>query len=106
MTRDVPVGGTCDAKFATVEDAFRRNMEEGDPVCGEEIGSVVRIFVFKLLFGWLHALPDEVEFRVPFLRKGELGFEASAAQENRRQPAQTATVIRAMRNADLRGTAG
>ena len=35
--------------------------------------------LFKLLFGWLHVLPDEVEFRVPFLRKGELGFEASAA---------------------------
>ena len=35
--------------------------------------------LFKFLFGWLHLLPDDVHFRVPFLKKGQLGFEASAA---------------------------
>ena len=39
MTRDVPISGTCDPKFAAVEEAFRRNMAEGDPVCGEEVGA-------------------------------------------------------------------
>jgi putative OPT family oligopeptide transporter len=35
--------------------------------------------LFKFLFGRLHALPDQVDFRVPFLKKGQLGFENSAA---------------------------
>ena len=35
--------------------------------------------LLKLVFGWLHALPDEIEARLPFLKKGELGSEASAA---------------------------
>lgn len=35
--------------------------------------------LFKLLAGWLRAFPDEVSFRVPFLKKGELGVEMSAA---------------------------
>ncbi|MFT5182874.1 MAG: CubicO group peptidase (beta-lactamase class C family), partial [Alphaproteobacteria bacterium] len=45
MTRDVPVSGICDGKFAAVEEAFRRNMAEGDPVCGEEVGACVSITV-------------------------------------------------------------
>lgn len=45
MTRTVPVSGTCDSKFAAVEDAFRRNMAEGDPVCGEELGACVSVVV-------------------------------------------------------------
>jgi putative OPT family oligopeptide transporter len=35
--------------------------------------------LFKYLFGWIHLLPDDVHFKVPFLKKGQLGFEASAA---------------------------
>jgi putative OPT family oligopeptide transporter len=34
---------------------------------------------FKALVGWAKALPSSVHFHVPFLRKGELGFEVSAA---------------------------
>ena len=34
---------------------------------------------FKALVGWAKALPGSVHFHVPFLRKGELGFEVSAA---------------------------
>ncbi len=45
MTRDVPVSGTCDPKFAGVEETFRRNMAEGDPVSGEEVGACVSIVV-------------------------------------------------------------
>ena len=33
----------------------------------------------KLLVSWLRAVPGSVHVRLPFLRKGELGFEASAA---------------------------
>ena len=33
----------------------------------------------KLLVSWLRAVPDSVHVRLPFLRKGELGCEASAA---------------------------
>jgi putative OPT family oligopeptide transporter len=35
--------------------------------------------LFKLIFGWLHLFPEQVEVRVPFLRKGQIGFETSAA---------------------------
>jgi putative OPT family oligopeptide transporter len=35
--------------------------------------------LFKLIFGWLHMFPERVEFRIPFLRKGQVGFETSAA---------------------------
>ncbi|MCZ6453220.1 MAG: serine hydrolase, partial [Alphaproteobacteria bacterium] len=45
MTRDVPVSGTCDPKFAAVEAAFRHNMAEGDPDCGEEVGACVSVVV-------------------------------------------------------------
>ena len=45
MTRDVPVGGVCDPKFAAVEAAFRRNMADGDPACGEEVGACVSVVV-------------------------------------------------------------
>lgn len=34
---------------------------------------------FKALVGWAKAIPSSVHFHVPFLRKGELGFEVSAA---------------------------
>ena len=34
---------------------------------------------FKLLVGWLRIFPSELSFRVPFLKKGELGLENSAA---------------------------
>lgn len=42
---EVPVSGYCDGTFAAVEDAFRRNMAEGDPVCGDELGACVSIVV-------------------------------------------------------------
>ena len=45
MSRDVPVGGVCDPKFAAVEAAFRRNMADGDPACGEEVGACVSVVV-------------------------------------------------------------
>lgn len=35
--------------------------------------------LFKGLVGGLHVIPDELNVRVPFLRKGELGTEVSAA---------------------------
>ncbi len=34
---------------------------------------------FKLLFGWLKVFPDNLSVRIPFLRKGELGMDVSAA---------------------------
>lgn len=34
---------------------------------------------FKAIIGWARALPSSVHFHVPFLRKGDLGFEVSAA---------------------------
>ncbi len=34
---------------------------------------------FKALFGWARVLPDDVEVKIPFLKKGQLGMEASAA---------------------------
>ncbi len=34
---------------------------------------------FKAVIGWAKALPSSVHFHVPFLRKGDLGFEVSAA---------------------------
>lgn len=42
---DIPVAGTCDPKFAAVEDVFRRNMQDGDPVCGDELGACVSVVV-------------------------------------------------------------
>src|SRR3546814_19936671 len=41
----ISVSGTCDPKFAAVEAAFRRNMEEGDPACGDEVGACVAVVV-------------------------------------------------------------
>ncbi len=35
--------------------------------------------IFKLIFDWLKILPDHIQFRVPFLKKGQLGMEMSAA---------------------------
>ena len=35
--------------------------------------------LFKLLTGWIHALESEVSVRMPFLKKGEIGTEVSAA---------------------------
>ena len=35
--------------------------------------------LFKFLFGWLHLLPDKVTVKIPFLRKGEVAGEMSAA---------------------------
>jgi CubicO group peptidase (beta-lactamase class C family) len=68
MTRDVPIGGTCDPRFAAVADAFRRNMEEGDPVCGEEVGACISVVVegetvVDLWGGWRDAARTE-----PWLR--------------------------------------
>ncbi|HEX9653496.1 MAG TPA: oligopeptide transporter, OPT family [bacterium] len=34
---------------------------------------------FKFLTGWLKIIPDEVNFKVPFLKKGEVAAEMSAA---------------------------
>ncbi|CAN0591470.1 unnamed protein product, partial [Laminaria digitata] len=42
---EIPVSGTCDPKFAAVEAAFRRNMQDGDPVCGDELGACVSVVV-------------------------------------------------------------
>lgn len=35
--------------------------------------------LFKFIFGWLHLFPETVRVSVPFLRKGQIGFESSAA---------------------------
>ena len=35
--------------------------------------------IFKFLTGWIKIIPDQVGFRVPFLKKAELGMEVSAA---------------------------
>lgn len=42
---DIPVTGHCDPKFAAVEAAFRDNMNNGDPVCGQELGACVSVVV-------------------------------------------------------------
>lgn len=42
---DVPVSGHCDPKFTAVEAAFRDNMNNGDPVCGDELGACVAVFI-------------------------------------------------------------
>lgn len=34
---------------------------------------------FKFLTGWLHVIPDDVHFKIPFLKKGQLGLDVSAA---------------------------
>ncbi|MFQ5526376.1 MAG: OPT family oligopeptide transporter [Thermoanaerobaculia bacterium] len=56
-------------------------------VASEEGGSRAEIVfkglavgaAFKAIIGWARALPSSVHFHVPFLRKGNLGFEVSAA---------------------------
>ncbi|MFQ5930286.1 MAG: OPT family oligopeptide transporter [Acidobacteriota bacterium] len=35
--------------------------------------------LFKFLFGWIRLFADDVHLRIPFLKKGEIGFEMSAA---------------------------
>ena len=35
--------------------------------------------LFKFLFGWLHLFPDKVTLKIPFLKKGEVASEMSAA---------------------------
>jgi putative OPT family oligopeptide transporter len=35
--------------------------------------------LLKFLVGWVHAIPDDIHVRIPFLRKGQLGMETSAA---------------------------
>ncbi|MDA2938601.1 oligopeptide transporter, OPT family, partial [Acidobacteria bacterium AH-259-A15] len=35
--------------------------------------------LFKFIFGWMRLFADDVHFRIPFLKKGEIGFEMSAA---------------------------
>ena len=42
---NLPVAGHCDPKFAAVEAAFRANMSYGDPVCGDELGACVSVFI-------------------------------------------------------------
>lgn len=42
---DIPVSGHCDPTFAAVEAAFRHNMNAGDPVCGQELGACVSVFI-------------------------------------------------------------
>lgn len=34
---------------------------------------------FKFVFGWVRLFPDDVHFRIPLLKKGEVGLEMSAA---------------------------
>lgn len=35
--------------------------------------------LFKFIFGWMHLLPDKVTLKIPFLKKGEVATEMSAA---------------------------
>jgi CubicO group peptidase (beta-lactamase class C family) len=42
---DIPVAGYCDPKFKAVEAVFRRNMNAGDPVCGDELGACVSVCI-------------------------------------------------------------
>lgn len=35
--------------------------------------------LFKFVTGWIRVIPDDVHFRIPFLKKGQLGLENSAA---------------------------
>jgi putative OPT family oligopeptide transporter len=35
--------------------------------------------LFKFLTGWIKIMPDELHFKIPFLKKGQLGTEMSAA---------------------------
>jgi putative OPT family oligopeptide transporter len=35
--------------------------------------------LFKFIFGWLHLLPEKVTLKLPFLKKGEVASEMSAA---------------------------
>lgn len=35
--------------------------------------------VFKFLTGWIRIIPDDVHFKIPLLKKGQLGLEMSAA---------------------------
>jgi putative OPT family oligopeptide transporter len=35
--------------------------------------------LMKFLVGWVHAFPDDIHVNIPFLRKGQLGMETSAA---------------------------
>jgi len=42
---EIPVSGTCDPKFSAVAVAFRSNMNEGDPVCGDEVGACVSVVI-------------------------------------------------------------
>jgi putative OPT family oligopeptide transporter len=34
---------------------------------------------FKLVFGWMKLFPDELEVHIPFLKKGQIGMDMSAA---------------------------
>ena len=45
MSRDVPVSGLCLPDFYEVEELFKRNMSEGDPSCGDEVGACVSIVI-------------------------------------------------------------
>ncbi|MDA2929513.1 oligopeptide transporter, OPT family, partial [Acidobacteria bacterium AH-259-O06] len=35
--------------------------------------------LFKFIFGWMRLFADDVHFRIPLLKKGQIGFEMSAA---------------------------
>ncbi|MFQ5707543.1 MAG: OPT family oligopeptide transporter [bacterium] len=35
--------------------------------------------LFKFVTGWIRVIPDDVHFRIPFLKKGQLGLENSGA---------------------------
>jgi CubicO group peptidase (beta-lactamase class C family) len=64
MTRDVTVSGHYDPRFAAVADAFVRNMEQRDPVYGEELGACVSVVVegetvVDLWAGWRDAARTE-----------------------------------------------
>ena len=45
MSHNVPVSGFCLPEFYEVEELFKRNMFEGDPSCGEEVGACVSIVI-------------------------------------------------------------
>jgi CubicO group peptidase (beta-lactamase class C family) len=45
MSHNVPVSGFCFPEFYEVEELFKRNMFEGDPSCGEEVGACVSIVI-------------------------------------------------------------
>ena len=45
MSNEVPISGFCLPDFYEVEEIFKRNMSQGDPSCGHEVGACVSIVI-------------------------------------------------------------